>query len=246
MQMSGNYRTRSFKDTLITVAELVGRECQSLSSRCWFSGQTRTEQQLLSGRISPDDSGTLLAFRIDGKGRNTVRLPVALYPSAALNRSEESVFAGNQTASVGDCKLTQPPLRFGAAMGAFGAILRSLQCLGLYIQLSGSLGKAGGDDAENHISNNGKLYGPVRAVPNRSCSRPLDASVYCFVYAEETAAVAHTNQHQARGHTHASFLQPSLRTMAPGIARRSFSRRWDLRRETCLVFEDAGSCRVSS
>ncbi|XP_073678866.1 V-set and transmembrane domain-containing protein 2-like protein [Garra rufa] len=39
-------------------------------------------------------------------------------------------------------------------MGAFGVILRSLHCMGLYIQLSASLRQAGSDDVENHISNN--------------------------------------------------------------------------------------------
>lgn len=44
-------------------------------------------------------------------------------------------------------------------MGAFGVILRSLHCMGLYIQLSASLRQAGSDDVENHISNNGKICG---------------------------------------------------------------------------------------
>ncbi|XP_077074148.1 V-set and transmembrane domain-containing protein 2-like protein isoform X1 [Siphateles boraxobius] len=39
-------------------------------------------------------------------------------------------------------------------MGAFGVILRSLHCMGLYIQLSASLRQAGSDDVENHISSN--------------------------------------------------------------------------------------------
>ncbi|XP_065125138.1 V-set and transmembrane domain-containing protein 2-like protein [Paramisgurnus dabryanus] len=39
-------------------------------------------------------------------------------------------------------------------MGAFGVILRSLHCVGLYIQLSASLRQAGSDDVENHISSN--------------------------------------------------------------------------------------------
>ncbi|XP_059383088.1 V-set and transmembrane domain-containing protein 2-like protein [Carassius carassius] len=39
-------------------------------------------------------------------------------------------------------------------MGAFGVILRSLHCMGLYIQLSACLRQAGSDDVENHISNN--------------------------------------------------------------------------------------------
>ncbi|XP_016349595.1 V-set and transmembrane domain-containing protein 2-like protein [Sinocyclocheilus anshuiensis] len=39
-------------------------------------------------------------------------------------------------------------------MGAFGVILRSLHCMGLYIQLSASLRQAGSDDVENHLSNN--------------------------------------------------------------------------------------------
>lgn len=42
-------------------------------------------------------------------------------------------------------------------MGAFGVILRSLHCMGLYIQLSASLRQAGSDDVENHISSNGKI-----------------------------------------------------------------------------------------
>ncbi|KAK7132790.1 hypothetical protein R3I93_019125 [Phoxinus phoxinus] len=44
-------------------------------------------------------------------------------------------------------------------MGAFGVILRSLHCMGLYIQLSASLRPAGSDDVENHISSNGKIRG---------------------------------------------------------------------------------------
>lgn len=44
-------------------------------------------------------------------------------------------------------------------MGAFGVILRSLHCMGLYIQLSASLRQAGSDDVENHISSNGKICG---------------------------------------------------------------------------------------
>ncbi|XP_043086299.1 V-set and transmembrane domain-containing protein 2-like protein isoform X2 [Puntigrus tetrazona] len=39
-------------------------------------------------------------------------------------------------------------------MGAFGVILRSLHCVGLYLQLSVSLRQAGSDDVENHVSNN--------------------------------------------------------------------------------------------
>lgn len=39
-------------------------------------------------------------------------------------------------------------------MGAFGVILRSLHCVGLYIQLSASLRQAGSDGVENHISSN--------------------------------------------------------------------------------------------
>ncbi|XP_051946948.1 V-set and transmembrane domain-containing protein 2-like protein [Xyrauchen texanus] len=39
-------------------------------------------------------------------------------------------------------------------MGAFGVILRSLHCVGLYIQLSASVRQAGSDEVENHISSN--------------------------------------------------------------------------------------------
>ncbi|XP_051517179.1 V-set and transmembrane domain-containing protein 2-like protein [Myxocyprinus asiaticus] len=39
-------------------------------------------------------------------------------------------------------------------MCAFGVILRSLHCVGLYIQLSASIRQAGSDEVENHISSN--------------------------------------------------------------------------------------------
>lgn len=52
-------------------------------------------------------------------------------------------------------------------MGAFGVILRSLHCMGLYIQLSASLRQAGSDDVENHISSNGKICGSIRFYTRR-------------------------------------------------------------------------------
>lgn len=73
----------------------------------------------------------------------------------------------------------------GAVMGAFGVILRSLHCMGLYIQLSASLRQAGSDDVENHISNNGKTCG-------------LDTVMYSHVNGFEIRNGCHLKSNYAR------------------------------------------------